>query len=69
MTDFKASIKIKMEFMGVKDQCDMYINYNINGCCNVDERVIKFFENIYERGMEKYNKMIIDQERERKNRK
>jgi len=55
MGDFRASIKIEMEFLGIKEKADMDINYSPNDCCNMDERVTEFFNNVYERGMEIYN--------------
>ena len=58
MGTHRASIKIKMEFHGVKDDCDMYINYLPTECCGMDERVIDFFSRIYEKGMEKYDRQM-----------
>lgn len=55
MGDHRASIKIEMEFHGVKDNCDMWINYSPTDCCSMDERVIGFFRRIYDQGMAKYD--------------
>jgi hypothetical protein len=57
MGDHRASIKIEMEFHGVKDSADMWINYWPDGeYQDVDDRVIKFIRSIYERGMANYEK-------------
>lgn len=58
MGDHRASIKIEMEFHGVKDKCDMWVNYSPEGCCGMDYRVIEFFASVYEKGMDKYNEMM-----------
>jgi hypothetical protein len=58
MGDHRAGIKIKMEFHGIKDDTDMWINYSPHSCCNMDERVIEFFNSVYERGMVKYNELM-----------
>lgn len=58
MGDHRADIKIEMEFNGIKDKCDMSINYFPEDCCNMDRRVTDFFNGIYKRGMIKYNKMM-----------
>lgn len=43
-----------MEFHGVKDSCDMYINYFPEGeYRDVDDRIIEFIRNVYSKGMEK----------------
>lgn len=58
MGDHRASIKIEMEFHGVKEKTDMWINYFPHDCCNMDRRVIEFFDDVYERGMAKYDKFV-----------
>ena len=58
MGDHRASIKIEMEFHGVKDHTDMWINYFPNTCCNMDQRVVDFFEDVYQRGMDVYDERI-----------
>ena len=64
MTDFKSSIKIEFEFMGVKDKCDMYINYS-GDSNDVDDRVADFFREVYEKGMINYNNILAkDAEKE-----
>ena len=55
MGNHRASIKIEMEFHEVKDNCDMWINFNGHGEVDgVDDRIIEFVRNVYERGMDKY---------------
>ena len=55
MGDHRASIKIEMEFHGIEDECEMYISY-FPGEYGIDVRIVEFIENVYERGMLKYNK-------------
>ena len=47
-----------MRFHGVEDSCDMYINYSPNDCCQMDYTVIEFFQRVYNKGMDKYNKRV-----------
>lgn len=54
MGDHRASIKIEMEFHGVKDSLDAWINYVPLSCCDMDERVVEFFRRVYYAGMEKF---------------
>lgn len=54
MGDHRADIKIEMEFHGVKDSCDMYINYFPEND-GVDQRIIDFISGVYWRGMAKYD--------------
>lgn len=56
MGDHRASIKIEMEFHGIKDKADMWINYDPYYCstCNVDRRIVEFIQSVYNRGIEKY---------------
>lgn len=54
MGDHRMSIKIDASFHGVKDSCDMWINYFPGQCAGVDDRVIEFFQSLFERGMDKY---------------
>lgn len=63
MGDHRASIKIEMEFHGVKDTCDMWINYYPHECCGMDKRVIEFFKRIYDEGMDKYNAIVHESEK------
>src|SRR5579862_8136084 len=62
MGEHRASIKIEMEFHGVKDTCDMWINYmgdqSFCECEGVDDRVVKFVRSVYERGMVKYEEAM-----------
>lgn len=55
MGEHRASIKIEMEFHGIKDHTDMWINYFPQECCQMDARVVEFFDKMYRRGMEKYH--------------
>ena len=66
MGDHRASIKIEMEFHGIKDKCDMWINYYPHECCGMDKRVIEFFESVYERGMHVYDGLIADAEKDQR---
>jgi len=58
MGDHRASVKIEMEFHGVREKCNMeWINYcPEDGVSAPDKRVREFFEDVYEQGMEKYNR-------------
>jgi len=60
MGDHRASIKIKMEFHGIKDSVELDINYFPGSSDGVDERVIEFFRSVYDRGIAKYDNMIAD---------
>lgn len=54
MGDHRASIKIEMEFHGVKDSCDLWINYSPDEYGCMDQRVVEFFKSVYDRGIVKY---------------
>jgi hypothetical protein len=55
MGDHRARIKIEMEFHGVKDSCDMWINYWPDGeYADVDDRIIQFIRQVYAEGMDVY---------------
>jgi len=56
MGDHRASVKIEFEFHGVRDSCDMWINWSpdTSDCRDVDQRVIDFFRRVYEKGMDVY---------------
>lgn len=58
MGDHRASIKIEMEFHGVKDKTDMWINYYPDSEYGIDKRIVEFVESVYDRGMTKYNKRM-----------
>ena len=58
MGDHRANIKIEMEFHGIKDSCDMWINYFPGEYDGVDDRIIEFIQDIYKKGMAKYDKEI-----------
>lgn len=55
MGDHRANIKIEMEFHGIEDACDMWLNYSSGSYDGVDDRIVKFISSVYERGMSKYN--------------
>lgn len=60
MGDHRASIKIEMEFHGIKETADMWINYYPHDCCGMDERIISFFKDVYVRGILAYDEMIYE---------
>lgn len=49
-----------MEFMGVKDRADMWINYIPGEVAGLDDRVLEFFQNVYILGMVEYEGMRSD---------
>jgi hypothetical protein len=51
MGDHRASIKIEIEFHGVKKEADWWINYHDSDGNGVDSRVSEFFSNVYFEGM------------------
>lgn len=53
MTDFKADIKIKFDFMGKVETYDGYINYSDRGD-GLDERIAEWFCAKYEAGIRRY---------------
>ena len=69
MGDHRASIKIEMEFHGIKDKADMWINYGPQECCGMDKRVVEFFESVYSRGIEKFNETMAEYEKDAQERK
>lgn len=54
MGDHRALVKIEMEFHGVKDKTEMWINYFPNECDGVDDRILDFCRSVYEEGMARY---------------
>lgn len=59
MTDFKVSIKISWEGMGVKDSTDMWINYTPSSeCPGLDARVIEFFRENWNKAYTRYQQGI-----------
>lgn len=67
MGDHRASIKIEMEFHGIKDSCDMWINYSPDGeYPEIDDRIISFIRSVYNRGMEKYDEETYEYREEQK---
>ncbi len=69
MGDHRMSIKIEAEFHGIKEKADMWINYFPHDCCDMDKRVIEFFQDLHERGMEKYNRRLTKYWKEEEKRK
>ena len=55
MSDLRASIKIEMDFCGVKEKADMNINYIPDDFSGIDPRIAEFFEDVYKKGINKYN--------------
>jgi hypothetical protein len=66
MGDHRASIKIEMEFHGIKDKADMWINWgdSTSEAPGVDQRIIDWFRSMHERGMEKYSEMMYESQKE-----
>lgn len=60
MGDHRAIVKIEMEFHGIKDKCDMWINYWPSNVEGVDDRIIEFCRRIYEKGMAKYENEMAE---------
>lgn len=58
MGDHRCSIKIEMEFHGVKDELNGWYNWMPGYVDGVDDRVIEFIRGVYERGMEVYQKQM-----------
>lgn len=56
MGDHRASIIVKFEMHGVKEKCDMWINYYPDESCGyeVDRRVLEFFDAAYKKAMVAY---------------
>lgn len=50
-----------MEFHGIKEKTDMWINYFPQECCEMDVRVVEFFQDVHTRGMKKYNQTLSKQ--------
>lgn len=62
MGDFRANVKIEIELYGVKDKCDMYINWSDIGSPaeGVDLRVIEFFQTVNDRAVQKRSSELED---------
>ena len=72
MGDHRASIKIEMEFHGVKDKTDMWINYYPDSEFGIDSNIVEFIQKVYNKGMLRYNKQqekYFEEEREKEERK
>lgn len=54
MGEHRASIKIEFEFHDVKREYYGFINYTPESCCNMDRRIIDFFNDVYQEGLFKY---------------
>jgi len=73
MGDHRISIKMEVEFHGVKEKADWWLSWSPHGsdCDGLDQRLIDWFRDINDRGMAKYADMIYEsqsEERERKER-
>lgn len=64
MGDHRASIKITARFHGKDYSTDMWINYFPYEGCGCDERVCKFFNEMYQEGMIRYEKLIWESDKE-----
>ena len=53
MTDFRAFIKVEMDFMDITKKTELNINYHDNGD-GIDQRIVDFFSDAYDEGMLKY---------------
>ena len=58
MGDHRMNIKIEIEFHGVKQKTDMWINYIKDSMCETDRRIIEFIDGVYQKGMKVYNKDV-----------
>ena len=64
MGDFRASIKIDASIFGCADKIDMWINYEGKGEVNgVDDRIVMFFRDLYERAYAEYQNELYEAER------
>jgi len=62
MGDMRASVKIEIDYIGIKDKCDMWMNYNPDGECEgVDDRIVEFFRRVHEKAVLKYNRLLDQQ--------
>lgn len=66
MGDHRASIKIEMEFHGVKDKTDMWINYYPDDEYGIDRRVVEFIQEVYDKGMKVYDKRLEQSRKEQR---
>jgi hypothetical protein len=64
MGDHRVSFKIEMDFHGVKDTYEAYLNWTSTEVDGVDDRIIHFVRDIYERGMEVYHAEMYESRRE-----
>jgi len=59
MGDFRASIKITFEMFDKKEKIDMWINYwPYSECDGVDQRVIDFFRENWEKFKRKHDSIV-----------
>ena len=65
MGDLRADIKIEIDFIGIKKKQEFWINYCGDylsaECYGVDNRIVEFFRDIYEKGIEKYDRILQEQ--------
>ena len=60
--DSKAEIKIIFDIYGKKEKFDAYINYTPNDE-GIDERIIKFFRDVYFENKSMYDLKIYEKEK------
>ena len=68
MGDHRADVKIDFTFHGKTYKMDAWINWSpeAGGCWCIDERVVEFFRASYEDGIDRYNAMVHESEREQR---
>lgn len=59
MGDHRASIKIEINFHGIEEKVDWWINYCDSDGEGLDRRVKEFFSDVYYRGMIKYDEEML----------
>lgn len=68
MGDHRVSFKIEIEFHGVKDKYDAYLNWFDDEVEGVDQRIVDFVRDVYRRGMDAYNNDVYESQREQRER-
>jgi hypothetical protein len=64
MSDFKAYIKLEMEFQNKTEKLELDINYIPGFVDGIDDRIIEFFQKCYNSGIARYQEKTITNERE-----
>ena len=54
MGDHRISIKCEIEFHGVKDTCDMWLNFSDGECEGVHQCLVDFARDVHRRGMDRW---------------